>query len=45
MKGYASVTDNDWFDLLLKQPEVDEVNSWKAGRKVRQRYEAQGTVY
>src|SRR2546428_5196793 len=30
MKGYAAVTDNDWFDFLGgADPPPDEVNFWK----------------
>jgi len=29
MKGFVSVTDNDWFVFLSRQPEIDEVNFWQ----------------
>jgi putative restriction endonuclease len=31
MKGFVSVTDNDWFVFLSQQPGVDEVNFWQLG--------------
>jgi len=31
MKGFIGVTDNDWFDFLSGQPEIDEVNFWQPG--------------
>jgi hypothetical protein len=31
MKGYIGVTDNDWFNFLSHQPEIDEVNFWQPG--------------
>lgn len=31
MKGYVGVTDNDWFNFLSQQPEIDEVNFWQPG--------------
>jgi putative restriction endonuclease len=35
MKGYVGVTDNDWFDFLSKQPEIDEVNFWQPGGRTQ----------
>jgi len=32
MKGFIGVTDNDWFEFLSQQPEIDEVNFWEPGR-------------
>jgi len=29
MKGFASITDNDWFAFLAQQLEIDEVNFWQ----------------
>lgn len=34
MKGYIAVTDNDWFALLVEQPEIEEVNFWQPGGEV-----------
>jgi len=31
MKGFVGVTDNDWFDFLSRQPEIDEINFWQPG--------------
>jgi len=31
VEGYIGVTDNDWFDFLAHQPEIDEVNFWQPG--------------
>jgi len=35
MKLYVGVTDNDWYRFLSQLPNVDEVNFWKPGGKVR----------
>lgn len=35
MNGYVGVTDNDWFDFLSKQPEIDEVNFWQPGGRTQ----------
>jgi putative restriction endonuclease len=31
MKAYVGVTDLDWFELLSRQPQLDEVNFWQPG--------------
>lgn len=31
MKSYVGVTDFDWFELLRRQPNLDEVNFWQPG--------------
>ena len=31
MQGYVGVTDNDWFNFLSQQLEIDEVNFWQPG--------------
>ena len=31
MRGFIAVTDNDWFEFLSQQPEIDEVNFWQPG--------------
>jgi len=28
MKAFLAVTDNDWFEFLSRQPDIDEVNFW-----------------
>ena len=28
MKALVGVTDNNWFDFLIKLPEIDEANFW-----------------
>ena len=35
MKGYVGVTDNDWFDFLSQQQEIDEVNFWQPGGRTQ----------
>jgi len=35
MKGFVGVTDNDWFDFLAGQPEIDEVNFWQPGGRTQ----------
>jgi len=35
MKGYVGVTDNDWFQFLSAQPDIDEVNFWQPGGKAQ----------
>lgn len=35
MKAFLAVTDNDWFNFLKRQPELDEVNFWQPGGKVQ----------
>jgi len=35
MKGFVSITDNDWFAFLSQQPGIDEVNFWLPGRRSR----------
>lgn len=31
MKSYVGVTDFDWFELLGRQHDLDEVNFWQPG--------------
>ncbi len=31
MKSYVGVTDFEWFELLRRQPDLDEVNFWQPG--------------
>ena len=31
MKAYIGVTDQDWFELLRRQPSIEEVNFWQPG--------------
>ena len=31
MKSYVGVTDFDWFELLRRQPDLEEVNFWQPG--------------
>lgn len=31
MKTFIGVTDNDWFELLARQPDIEEVNFWQPG--------------
>jgi putative restriction endonuclease len=31
MRAYVGVTDRDWFESLLRQPDLDEVNFWQPG--------------
>jgi len=33
MKGFVSVTDNDWFVFLSQELGIDEVNFWQSRRK------------
>ena len=33
MQAYVGVTDYEWFDLLRKQPFLDEVNFWQPSGK------------
>lgn len=33
MKAFLAVTDNDWFDYLSRQPDLDEVNFWTPSGK------------
>ena len=33
MKGFVGVTDNDWYEFLSSQSEIDEVNFWQPGGK------------
>ncbi|MDD4117087.1 MAG: hypothetical protein PHI39_02610 [Kiritimatiellae bacterium] len=29
MKAFVGITDRDWFDLLSRRPQLDEVNFWQ----------------
>ncbi len=31
MKAFVGITDRDWFDLLSRRPQLDEVNFWQPG--------------
>ncbi len=31
MRAYVAVTDNDWFEFLAEQQDLDEVNFWQPG--------------
>jgi hypothetical protein len=31
MKGFAGVTDDDWFAFLSQQPRIDEMSFWGKG--------------
>jgi putative restriction endonuclease len=33
MQAFLAVTDNDWFDFLSRQPDLDEVNFWTPSGK------------
>ena len=33
MKAFLAVTDNDWFDFLSRQPDIDEVDFWTPSGK------------
>ncbi|MFQ6046923.1 MAG: HNH endonuclease, partial [Gemmatimonadales bacterium] len=33
MRAFVAVTDNDWFDFLSSQPDLDEVNFWTPSGK------------
>lgn len=35
MRGFIAVTDNDWFEFLSQQPEIDEVNFWQPGGRTQ----------
>ena len=35
MKAFVGVTDNDWYDFLSREPELDEVNFWQPGGKTQ----------
>ena len=45
MKGFVGVTDNDWFDFLSKQPEIDEVNFWQPGGRTQFKSLKQGEPF
>lgn len=50
MKAFVAVTDNDWFEFLGSQPELDEVNFWTpSGRPLASRrtrpFGPTGTTY
>ena len=35
MNAFLAVTDNDWFEFLSRQPDLDEVNFWTpSGRRL-----------
>ena len=31
MKAFVGITDRNWFDLLSRRPQLDEVNFWQLG--------------
>lgn len=35
MRGYVGITDGDWFELLRRRNDLEEVNFWKPGGKHR----------
>jgi len=41
MKGFVSVTDNDWFAFLSQQPGIDEMNFW---HRVHDKIRLKGTL-
>lgn len=35
VKAFVAVTDNDWYDFLRAEPDLDEVNFWQPGGKAQ----------
>lgn len=45
MKIYAGVTDQDWFDYLRSQPDIDEVNFWQPSPNAEFRALNKGDIF
>jgi HNH endonuclease len=45
MKLYAGVTDQDWFDFLHVQPDLDEVNFWQPSPNAEFRALSKGDIF
>jgi len=45
MRIYAGVTDQDWFDSLRAQPQIDEVNFWQPSPSVEFRILRKGDLF
>lgn len=45
MRIYAGVTDQDWFDYLRAQPQIDEVNFWQPSPSTEFRILSKGDLF
>ena len=45
MRIYAGVTDQDWFDYLRAQPQIDEVNFWQPSSTTEFRILSKGDLF
>ena len=45
MRIYAGVTDQDWFDFLRSQPQIDEVNFWQPSPNAEFRALSKGDLF